>query len=79
MIEYTRYLKTCRSGGMADARDSKSREGNFMWVRLPPSAPESLFKAFYFFIKHAHKHARTQDKNKKGKPKTGLSFFNQKQ
>ena len=25
---------------MADARDSKSREGNFMWVRPPPPAPE---------------------------------------
>ena len=25
---------------MADARDSKSREGNFMRVRPPPSAPE---------------------------------------
>ncbi len=24
---------------MADATDSKSVEGNFMWVRLPPSAP----------------------------------------
>ena len=26
---------------MADARDSKSLEGNFMWVRLPPPAPAS--------------------------------------
>ena len=25
---------------MADATDSKSVEGNFMWVRLPPAAPE---------------------------------------
>ena len=24
---------------MADATDSKSVEGNFMWVRLPPPAP----------------------------------------
>ena len=24
---------------MADATDSKSVEGNFMWVRLPPAAP----------------------------------------
>ena len=24
---------------MADAADSKSAEGNFMWVRLPPPAP----------------------------------------
>ncbi len=26
---------------MADARDSKSLEGDFMWVRLPPPAPEA--------------------------------------
>ena len=26
-------------GGMADAKDSKSFEGNLMWVRLPPRAP----------------------------------------
>ena len=26
---------------MADARDSKSLEGNFMWVRLPPPAPQA--------------------------------------
>ena len=32
-------IKICRCGGMADATDSKSVEGNFMWVRLPPSAP----------------------------------------
>lgn len=25
---------------MADAQDSKSCEGNFMWVRLPPSRPK---------------------------------------
>ena len=35
-----RYLKKlCWCGGMADATDSKSVEGNFMWVRLPPPAP----------------------------------------
>ena len=32
-------FKIGRCGGMADATDSKSVEGNFMWVRLPPSAP----------------------------------------
>ncbi len=35
--------RVSRSGEMADARDSKSLEGNFMWVRLPPSAPVFLF------------------------------------
>ena len=29
----------CRSGGMADALDSKSSVGNYMRVQVPPSAP----------------------------------------
>lgn len=35
------YYTTCswRSGGMVDASDSKSDEGNFMRVRVPPSLP----------------------------------------
>ena len=28
----------CRSGGMADAADSKSAGGNIVWVQVPPSA-----------------------------------------
>ncbi len=31
---------------MADARDSKSREGNFMWVRPPPPAPMKKLRDF---------------------------------
>ncbi len=29
----------CMCGGMVDAPDSKSGEGNFMWVQVPPHAP----------------------------------------
>ena len=39
---------------MADAADSKSAEGNFMWVRLPPPAPEAktaFLLVFAFFEK----------------------------
>ena len=38
---------------MADAQDSKSCEGNFMWVQVPPSAPrtqKNRFDLFFLFI-----------------------------
>ena len=31
----------CRCGGMADALDSKSNVGDYVWVQVPPPAPES--------------------------------------
>src|SRR5258708_26773107 len=34
------FILTCRSGGMADAADSKSVARKGVWVRLPPPAPE---------------------------------------
>ena len=37
---------------MADARDSKSLEGNFMWVRLPPPAPSAKTAFCSFFNKY---------------------------
>ena len=41
-----------RSGGMADATDSKSVGSDTVWVQVPPSAPkntEHLIGAPYFF------------------------------
>ena len=32
----------CRSGGMADAADSKSAVGDYVWVQLPSSALRPL-------------------------------------
>ena len=31
----------CRSGGMADATDSKSVGSDTVWVQVPPSAPRN--------------------------------------
>ena len=33
--------KMCRCDGMVDVADSKSADGNIMWVRVPPPAPSS--------------------------------------
>jgi hypothetical protein len=41
-----RREKTSRSGGMADALDSKSSVRKGVWVRLPPSVVESEEQAF---------------------------------
>jgi hypothetical protein len=44
----------CRSGGMADALDSKSSEQPLVRVRVPPSAPKEnphrLLCGFLFFF-----------------------------
>ena len=36
---------------MADAQDSKSCEGNFMWVQVPPLAPTKFELFGSFFLK----------------------------
>lgn len=36
----------CRSGGMVDARDSKSRDSDIMSVRVRPSVPNLLIFSF---------------------------------
>ena len=38
------YFHLRRSGGMADATDSKSVDSNIVWVQVPPSAPRSVSK-----------------------------------
>ena len=43
---------------MADVIDSKSVVGNYVWVRLPPSAPKILgivFNSEYFFYQNSPK------------------------
>ena len=45
-------FNACRSGGMADATDSKSVVGDNVWVQVPPSAPKkgTLVRAFFFVL-----------------------------
>ena len=43
------YLSwTCWCGGMADASDSKSDVGDYMWVQVPPPAP--ILWTFWFGV-----------------------------
>ena len=53
ILPLTSKTKMCRCGGMADARDSKSLEGNFMRVRPPPPAPKrrKLKRELSFLLK----------------------------
>lgn len=39
---------TCRRGGMADAPDSKSGDGNIVWVQVPLPA---FVKPLIFYIR----------------------------
>ena len=44
-------FRCCRSGGMADATDSKSVGSDTVWVQVPPSAPKInaiLWDGIYF-------------------------------
>ena len=50
-------FRCCRSGGMADATDSKSVGSDTVWVQVPPSAPsiktlvfDRKTSVFYLFL-----------------------------
>ena len=67
---------------MADARDSKSLEGNFMWVRLPPPAPEKKLRFCLGSLLVSHpavalvfSHSRGQTKSVKLLPRLMFSKF----
>ena len=42
--------KASRRGGMADASDSKSDEGNFVWVQVPSPAYKKLATLLQVFL-----------------------------
>ena len=48
--KYDNIPEQCRSGGMVDAADSKSAEGNLMGVRVPPSAPKQTSQMACFLL-----------------------------
>ena len=53
---------------LADVRDSKSREGNLMWVQLPPAAPERKRANCFARVLSAYPVELLHDS-------TGLTFF----
>ena len=57
-VEYAIILfgcySLCRRGGMADAADSKSVDGNIVWVQVPsPAFEEEVSEGTFFFVTFA--------------------------
>ena len=62
------YVAVSRSGGMADAMDSKSIVGDNVWVQVPPSAPRALAMASAFSVLTWDLNGRSAKQGRHGAP-----------
>ena len=55
-LNITKRNNVSRCGGMADAQDLKSWEGNFVWVQVPPPGPikNCTFNSFWKQVSKFH-------------------------